>query len=240
MTRAVRHPIRTTEVSEALAQWIRQKTESELRAPWRVSQELWQILMGTVLFGRKSAREAASAWPHYKALWPDSTTYLSDRNRKSSLDSDSGKHCEILDGIAKTLSNSDPNEPPAQGCPTTLSAERWKAALALAGKSDDLRPTTSTRRLVARAFGNANPESHMTAQIAIARLVGVRDTSMAYSAVLEIGDKYCRPKRPICEKCPIKSFCVFYQNQSLEKTNILLQVGNQEPRLLARKTTEQL
>ena len=234
------HPIRTTEVSEALAQWIHQKTESELRAPWRVSQELWQILMGMVLFGRKSAREAASAWPHYKALWPDSTTYLSDRNRKSSLDSDSGKHCEILDGIAKTLANSDPNEPPAQGCPTTLSAERWKAALALAGKSDDLRPTTSTRRLVARAFGNANPESHMTAQIAIARLVGVRDTSMAYSAVLEIGDKYCRPKKPICEKCPIKSFCVFYQNQSLEKTNILLQVGNQEPRLLARKTTEQL
>ncbi len=220
--KGISHPIRTTEVSDALVQWIRQKTESELRAPWRVSQELWQILMGTVLFERKSTREIATLWPYYKALWPDSATYLSDKRRKSSLVSDSGKDCEMLDEIAKTLSNSDLNEPPAQGLPPTLSAERWKVALTLAGRSHNLRPTTSTRRLVGRAFGNARPESQLTAQIAIARLVGVRDTSMAYAAVLEIGDRYCRPRDPKCEECPIKSFCVSYKRQRRE---VLVSVG---------------
>ena len=232
------HPIRTTEVSKALVQWIRQQTEAELRAPWRVSQELWQILMGTVLFDRKSARDVAAAWPYYKALWPDSATYLSDRNMRSGLNI--GKDFEILDEIATTLSNSDLNEPPAQGHPPTLPAERWKVALALAGKSHNLRPTTSTRRLVERAFGNASPESHLTAQIAIARLVGVHDTSMAYAAVLEIGDKYCRPRDPICEKCPIESFCVSYQKQRLEKPPVFLQVGSAVPALLARKTAVKL
>ena len=209
------HYMRTTEVSQALVQWIHQKAESELRAPWRMSQEPWQILMGTVLFERKSAREVQNAWPYYKALWPDPTTYLSERHRNSILVSDSGKDCEILDNIAEALSKSDLDEPPVQGSPATLSAERWKVVLALAGKSYNLRPTTSTRRLVERAFGNANPESHLTAQIGIARLVAVRDARIAYAALLEISEQYCRPRDPICEECPIKSFCVSYQKQSL-------------------------
>ena len=209
------HHMRTTEISQALVQWIHQKPESELRAPWRISQEPWPILMGTVLFERKSAREVQNAWPYYKALWPNPATYLSDRHSNSSLVSDSGKDCESLDNIAEVLSISNLDEPPVQRSPATLSAERWKVVLALAGKSYNLRPTTSTRRLVERAFGYANPESHLTAQIGIARLVGIRDARIAYAAVLEISEQYCRPRDPICEECPIKSFCVSYQKQSL-------------------------
>ena len=205
----------TSEVSQVLSQWIHEKPESELRAPWRIGVELWQILMGMVVFERKSARGVSKPWAHFKALWPDPATYLSARSAGSSFEGTSGKDCEILDNIAEVLSRGDLYEPPPRGSTHTLSTERWKIALALAGKSNNIRPTTPTRRLVERAFENTNPESHLTAQIAIARLVGVHDATMAYAAVLEIAEQYCKPRGPVCGECPITSFCDSYQKESL-------------------------
>ena len=41
--------MRTRDVSQALVQWVREKPETVLRSPWRMSQDPWEILMGDSL-----------------------------------------------------------------------------------------------------------------------------------------------------------------------------------------------
>ena len=180
-----------------------------------MSQEPWQILMGTVLFDRKSPRQVQATWPYYKALWPDPTTYLSHRNRHSPPAFASGTNLAILDNVAEALFKVGLDELPVHLIPPTLSVERQKVVMTVAGKSYNLRPTAATRRLAGRAFGNGNAESHWTAQIGIARLVGLCHARFAYVAVLEIGEQYCRPRDPLCTECPIQSYCVYYQMHDL-------------------------
>ena len=206
--------MRTREVSGILSKWIRMKARSELRAPWRMSRDLWQVLMGTVILGRRSVRGVATAWSHYRAKWPDTETYLSDSNRGTRIDDVNGKTCGLLDGIATAVADANPGEPPTRESPDGLSSERWKMAWTLAGRSFDLRSTTSSRRLVERVSGIGRSEAHMTAQMTMARLVGVDDPEEAYAAVLEIGDQYCRPRDPLCNECPLKSHCVWYTKRS--------------------------
>jgi A/G-specific adenine glycosylase len=52
--------------------------------------------------------------------------------------------------------------------------------------------------------------------MAMARLVGVNEPEDAYSAILEIGDQYCRPKDPLCDECPIKDYCISYMEGSFQ------------------------
>ena len=214
------HTIHTIDVSSALSEWIRQKDESEQRAPWRMSRDLWLTLMGMVILGRRSVREVANAWTHYRTQWPDSGSYLADRNREAQLGGRNGKARELLDSIAIAVTDADasPDEPQARESPPGLSSERWKMAWTLAGRSSDLRSTASSRRLVERVSGISRPEAHFTAQMAMARLVGVNEPEDAYAAILEIGDLYCRPKDPLCDECPIKDYCISYMKRSFRPT----------------------
>ena len=209
------HRMSTKEVSKTLLQWIDQKSESELRAPWRISQDPWLVLMGMVLLERSSTQKAASTWPNYKARWPDEKTYLSDGRKMSALASEDSKASELLDQIAIALTKmrQDQSFPKQNGL--ALSPERWKMAVTLASKSHNLRTTTSTRRLVSRVFGTEPSDTHSTAQVAIARLIGVNHTNTAYAAVLEISEQYCRPKDPLCEMCPVNVFCASYGKPNL-------------------------
>ena len=176
--------------------------------------------MGMILLERSSAEKVVTTWPNLEARWPDQKTYLSDDTGKSDLIGEDNKAGELLDqiAIALTTMHQDQSFPPKNGL--ALSAERWKIAWTLAGKSHNLRPTTSTRRLVNRIFGTEPSETHSTAQVAIARLVGVNHTDRAYAAVLEISEQYCSPKDPLCEKCPMNVFCAFYEKANLGRRHI--------------------
>ena len=210
------HAMRTKEVSGTLSRWIRQKAESELKAPWRMSRDLWQVLMGTFILGRRSVHGVAAAWSDYRTQWPDPGTYLSDRNGQARLDGGNGKARELLDSIASAVADTGPDEPPGRESPPALSSERWKMAWTLAGRSSDLRSSTPSRRLVERACGISRSEAHFTTQMAMARLVGVNDPEEAYAAILEIADQYCKPRDPLCDECPIKGYCVSYTKQSFQ------------------------
>ena len=219
------HSLRTRDASRVLTEWIRQKDESELRAPWRMSRDLWQTLMGMVILGRNSLREVATAWSHYRTRWPDPESYLADRNRGARLDGRNGRARELLDGIALAVADASPDEPPPRESPPGLSSERWKMAWTLAGRSSDLRSTASSRRLVERVSGISGSEAHFTAQMTMARLVGMNEPEDAYAAVLEIGDQYCRPRDPLCDDCPIRSYCISYMQ------------GNFQPATSSRRMT---
>ena len=117
-------PMITQEVSRALLQWIDHKHESELRAPWRVSQELWLILLGMFALERNPTPETISAWSHCKSRWPDPETYLSDGSRNSAPTSVNRKAGELLFNVnyfcrwaSIILAGSPPYPGPAAGPP---------------------------------------------------------------------------------------------------------------------------
>ena len=204
----------TKEVSRALSQWIHQKPESELRAPWRMSKSPWLILMGMAVLDRKSARVIATSWPYYRTLWPDPKTYLSDKSRGARLGGGNGKSRELLDNIARDFGDTAPSELSKRISPPLLSDERWKMAWTLAGESFNLRCTTPAHRVAERVFGIKESESRLSAQTEMARLVGVHDPQASYAAILEIGDQYCRPEDPLCDECPIKEYCASFDRRS--------------------------
>ena len=199
----------TKEVSSTLSQWILQKPESELMAPWRMSRSPWLILMGMAVLERRSARVRAASWPFFRTRWPDPKTYLSDKSRGAHLGGGNGTSRELLDDIARDLGSTDPCELSKRGSPPLLSDERWKMAWTLAGESFNLRCTAPARRVAERFFGIRESESRLSARTEMARLVGVHDPQASYAAVLEIGEQYCRPKDPLCEECPVREHCAF-------------------------------
>ena len=106
----------------------------------------------------------------------------------------------MLDDIAESLCKRGLDAIPVHLGTSTLSTERWRLLLTVAGKSHNLRLTAAARRLAKRALGNGHPESNWTSHIGIARLVGICDARIAYVAVLEIGEQYCRPRAPLCTR----------------------------------------
>ena len=203
----------TKEVSRVLSQWIRQKPESELRAPWRMSKSPWLILMGMAVLERKSARVIATLWPYYRSRWPAPEKYLSDNSRGARLGGGNGRSRELLDNIARVFGETDPGDLSQQVSPPLLSDERWKMAWTLAGKSSNLRCTAPARRVAERVSGIKESESRFSAQTEMARLVGVHDPQASYAAVLEIGEQYCRPKDPLCDECPVREHCASFDRR---------------------------
>ena len=208
--------INTRQVSEALLHWVDQKSESELRAPWRIADEPWLVLMGIVLGQRGSIDEVTASWHQHKSRWPDVDAYLSDDERDSGLECDAGV-AESLDSIADALTEGQESTAAIWHNGAGLSSERWKMAWTLAGRSHNLRLTAATRRLVGRVFQTTTPEMHYSAQVAIARLIGVDHANRVYAALLEIAEHYCKPKDPLCDICPIHDFCSSYVRASVSQ-----------------------
>ena len=203
----------TKELSKTLSQWIRQKHESELKAPWRMSKTPWLILMGMAVLERKSTREKQTSWSYYRDLWPDPETYLSKKTTVDRMVGGNGKSSDLLDKIARIFSDAHPGEPSMRIGPPSMSVDRWNMAWTLAGKSSNLRCTAPARRVAERVSGIKQSESLLAAQTEMARLVGLHDTGSAYAAVLEIGEQFCRPKDPLCNECPIRKHCASFDGR---------------------------
>ena len=69
-------------------------------------------------------------------------------------------------------------------------------ALTLTGFGRNLCPTTALRCMAERVFGDVHLGSHFASKMAFARLVGIEDVQRAYTAAMEVGERYCRPRDP--------------------------------------------
>jgi adenine-specific DNA glycosylase len=71
------------------------------------------------------------------------------------------------------------------------------------------RPATASLiRIVGRFFGETVQGSNTVSELLIARLTGIDDDGAAYAALLEVGDRFCRPSIPACRHCPLRQFCM--------------------------------
>ena len=201
----------TREVSSRLLEWLDGQPEGELGAPWRLTGNLWQILMGMTVFAGRSNHRAATEWLTFRDRWPTHEAFLEDTQRDLILRSGRKGAGASLERIASILAQSNTSEITRDDLDPKQLSERWRVAFTLAGLSENLRPSAAARRLTERVFGRWHPGSHFAFQTAMARIVGANDTRRAYAAVLEVSERYCRPKEPLCSTCPVNRFCQSYQ-----------------------------
>jgi adenine-specific DNA glycosylase len=79
--------------------------------------------------------------------------------------------------------------------------------MGLTGIGVACEPTTSAVRVAARVLGVNPSESRIDGQLLLVRLLASSEAASAYAALLEIGEQFCRPSTPRCDKCPMRRSC---------------------------------
>jgi len=190
-----------------LLDWWKSTDCASLVRPWLKARDLWHLLLGTVLFDRAHERIVRDFWPTFAQRWPTPRAFLSDRRRDAAvrvLDRlDAGKKLEEL---ARSLT--DKKSPAdAVGKIEGISPERIRLCNTLAGKNLSCDPTTPAVRVAARILGQQIPTSRTDGQLVLVQIVGASQSSLAYAALLEIAEQFCKPTDPACTACPIRKWC---------------------------------
>ena len=176
-------------------------------APWRLSGDLWSILLGMVLFEKVPRRVISQMWPVCADRWPSPSSYLADKQRHTVLSAlRKGTMDSHILTIAKSLLDTDTRELSSVAIPE-VSSERLKIALTLASHGDRVVVTSPSARVAERVFGEELNGSGRATQLSLARLVGIENPSRSYAAVLEVGDRFCLTHDPRCSDCPLQNLC---------------------------------
>lgn len=201
----------TAKVSALLSRWIDEKPDSELLAPWRRACSIWHVVLGMMLFEKVPPDVARAAWPTYRDRWPDPAAFLSEGLSASQLRANGqAKVHRSLTGIAEGLLTAGKRTSILPANMRGLSLTRWEMARTLSGDGHILHPSAATTRVAERVFGESAESSHFAAHLLLARLVGIEETSRAYSAVLEVGEGICKPAKPGCGTCPLSAACTYH------------------------------
>jgi DNA (cytosine-5)-methyltransferase 1 len=192
------------QLSNTLASWISRVPEAEMIEPWRKSGNLWHTLLGMALFRRASRTVVQDFWAAYSRRWHGPQAFLADPLRQAALRAIGRGSAESqLLQIARALAENPSRYP----YPGELTPKRLKLAGALCGIGHPPEPTSATARVAERVFGETAGDSKADGLLMLARMVGTRQTAPALAALLEIGDRYCRPAKPTCEPCPLSCLC---------------------------------
>ena len=101
------HSFSTRKASNRLLEWLDSQPEGKLRAPWRLTGDLWQILMGMTVFAGRPSNQAATEWLTYRERWPTHCAFLEDTQREMILRSGRKDLGASLDKIASTLAQTN-------------------------------------------------------------------------------------------------------------------------------------
>lgn len=200
----VSQPVSTTVLSKLLVEWLENTEEYELVAPWRKSDSLWEILLGTVLFEPLSVQARRMYWSTIRDRWDRPAAFLEDEFREAACRAlGQGRITAILSRIASALNREPPHNIAIEG----LSQEQITRASAICGKDARTPLTAAAMRVCERVFGQEVGDSKVHGQLLLSRMIGSKSPGRGYSAVLEIGERYCQPGVPHCASCPLKANC---------------------------------
>ena len=214
--RVVTEAASTSDISSALIKWLEKTPESQLAAPWRQSRNAWSVLVGNVLFEKAARPLVDELWPKLCERWPDHKTFL-DNPRRGPLAKGftAGKGLQTLRIIAQALAQASGSNPCIEKLPISRTQrKRMEVAATIAGQAEILHPTAVTCRVAQRVLGELPKGAHFGDQLLLSRLVGFKEPGRAYAAVLEIGDKFCRPGEPSCNSCPLVGLCLHSRQNS--------------------------
>ena len=211
----------TRNLARLLQTWMSEVPEKDLMAPWLKSREPWAIFLGILLFGR--SKLPPPSWPRLRSTWRTPKAFLKDSNRKAALvEIGKADNLSLLNSLARTLSNGQPELKTGRKKYAGLSSRRIKGALAASGKTLERPFSIPAARIAARVFGQPATQSRIKGELLIARLVGPDEHGKGYAAVLELANRFCRLQNPLCRHCPLGEFCImkdFHSSNGLRRVS---------------------
>lgn len=209
-------PPSTQEISAALATWFRRQTV--LQVPWLRADTRWQVVSAGILLDRSPSDQVRSVWPVLR-MWRTPEDTLAAEATLEGIGRLTGRTArveQILD-LARdaSMSGTGPDVPP-----TDLAVGKPLAELAVLvvpdaedtdeGGGEPVLARGAMLRVASRFTGeDVDVRNKLTdGRLAVARLIGDGgDARDAQLGVVEIAAAVCRPAEPLCELCPLASWC---------------------------------
>lgn len=165
--------------------------------PWRATRDRWSILVAETMLAQTQVDRVVAYWTRFVAEWPTPAAMASAR-LADMLVAWQGlgypRRARDLHRAATAIAAAgrwpdDPRELPGVG-PYTAAALRCFA------DGEPVVPVdVNVRRVLARRFGGEAPD------------VAPADGWAAGQALMELGQRVCRARRPDCEACPLAPGC---------------------------------
>jgi DNA (cytosine-5)-methyltransferase 1 len=203
-------------VAEVLSRWFAERPPAGL--PWLTAQTRWGALVGEVLLDRCSPGQVSQIWP-LAVQWDSPATTLASAEivtEVASWVSREDRAAQLLE-LARHFSA----EPLAvaqltEARPKGLAESTGDVVLlAVPGDGEDNEEpvliTKGVLRTAARYSGHhLEQRNRLTdGRMGIARMIGGGASARsAHKALLEIAATICRPTKPDCPACPLRTACV--------------------------------
>ncbi len=124
--------------------------------------------------------------------------------------------------------------------------------LALAFNAPETVVDGNVIRIICRLYHLTSPQDEIMAQIRkkAESLTDKQNAADYASAIMDLGATVCTPKKPLCDKCPVRKFCTSKDLPDLEKIPVRKKttkkvfngyvyiIKNKEGKVLIRKRTE--
>jgi len=204
---------RTRQVSHALADWFRGRTD--LSMPWLRASTRWLVIEAEVLLARARQPVIRSMWPLLEKLATPADTIENAgqlREMASWMDR-SARAARILDAAEWLMATPDALESSASLAAIpgiTQSMVDLAVRVVPDSTEDPVLVNVGMLRVAARFSGEPvdRKRARTDGRLAVARMIGVEPTSdLAHVALLELAATVCRPQEPRCGDCPLRPWC---------------------------------
>ena len=199
-------------IASTLLKWA---DEGRRQFPWRTDRSQWRRLVAEVLLQRTRADSVALIWPTFWSHYPDPQALSKARlDHLANLVSPLGlaiKRSSALRALARRIVA-------LGGVPKTVDALTslpgvgdYSANAWLVSTGHPSRPPVdaNVRRVLGRlVYGDGNIGSD-TAREVFRRVDAYGPSRDLLFAILDLGNSPCRPRRPLCAKCPASKWCRF-------------------------------
>ena len=219
---SIRHPTpagpSTCDLSDEITSWFKSKVQ--LKLPWLAATTAWASLQGQLLLDRIREPLAEYAWPIIEKLdSPESTNRSADLLREVGNQIGRRKGVELILEAARWYVRHPGALTSVKGLQSapSVGATRGRTA-ALVDERTGPTPVVVSQgslRVASRIFGLSAqiPQSGSAGRLAVIRLLkGATasqpdDSRVAMAGVLELAASVCRPKDPLCRRCPVVELC---------------------------------
>lgn len=203
------------EFADKIAGWF--EAREELRLPWLRSPTRWQVIMASTILDRLGAGESRKVWTVLRR-WPTPADALMNARlleqigtltaRKKRVDAILAMAAQMpKDAESLTASELSSRVTGLQSSVAEL------AILVAPGEADGEEPVGAGQgvlRVAARVNGDVvDRRNRLTdGRLAVARMIGGGTSSRsAQLGLIELAADICRPSRPLCGQCPLRSWC---------------------------------
>jgi A/G-specific adenine glycosylase len=183
--------------------------------PWRESGDPYLRLLAEVLLQRTRAETVASVWPVIVRKFPTperlaaaSEDRIASTIRPLGLER---KRAGYLKRLGEALRQSGVVPRKLADLTALPGVGPYSAGAFLASwHGDRTAPVdTNVQRVLGRVALGLDAAGRRSATALVERLLSRGDTATVLYALLDFGSAPCRPRRPLCESCPARSFCAF-------------------------------